>query len=121
MLEKLHKFLHFLLEILHRLTKVEEEIVTVEGKGYTIYLPKDKYDELKSQGYSFSVSSRNKKPNSVAIRFYKDGKYGYLSTLKSYLNVVAFKDGNVCNFATDNCIFGVSKEHCNDSSEDCHN
>ena len=38
-----------------------------------------------------------------------EGKSKYIGTLKTYMNVKSFKDGNVCNFNRNNLIYREEK------------
>ena len=80
--------------------------ITLNRRGHDIVLPQYIYDELVDKGYTIglTLSGKEKKPSCVQLSHTIDGKQQYVGTLKSYMHVKAFNDGNVCNFNHNNII-----------------
>ena len=82
----------------------EVKYVTIKRRKYDIIIPENCYNTLTSLGYTFSLTLFKGKPSSVQLFITKNKKQKYRGTLKDWLDVKAFKDGNVCNFKFDNVI-----------------
>lgn len=82
----------------------KEELVEIVRRGFTITLPKKNYEFFVKQGYTFSLTLYKGKPSCVQLKIREDQKTIYRGTLKDWLEVKSFKDGNVCNFASDNIV-----------------
>ena len=82
----------------------EAKYVTITRRGHDIIIPTETYDKLSSLKYTFSLTLYKGKPSSVQLLNTENGKQKYRGTLKDWLNVKSFKDGNVCNFKLDNII-----------------
>ena len=81
--------------------KIEEpELITIERRGFQITLEKKVYEFLKSNGYSVSITTYKGEPSCVQLKYRnkETKKTSYVATLKDWLEVKSFKDGNVCNF-----------------------
>lgn len=72
--------------------------------GFEIKVPMDVAGELDAKGYCVSVTKYKGKPSCVQLSKVIDGKSTYVGTLKSFMNVESFKDGNVCNFNYNNLV-----------------
>lgn len=84
--------------------KTKEEYATLLKKDNVITLPFKVYNELVNNGYTISLKLNKGKPSCVQLNKHIDGKTKYIGTLKSYMGVKNFKDGNVCNFHKSNLI-----------------
>lgn len=82
-----------------------EENIYLNRKDYRIIIPQDIALELKNEGISISATKYNGNPSCVQMFKVIDGKPKYISTLKAYMNIKSFKDGNVCNFSRKNLIY----------------
>jgi hypothetical protein len=82
-----------------------EITVEVERRGVMIILPVSIWEELESKNYSISVVMYKGKPSSVQVLKTEDGKSKYVSTLKSYMNIKSFINGNPCDYRKENLIF----------------
>lgn len=82
-----------------------EITVEVERRGVTIILPVNIWEELESKNYSISVVMYKGKPSSVQVLKTEDGKSKYVSTLKAYMNIKSFINGNPCDYRKENLIF----------------
>jgi hypothetical protein len=82
-----------------------EITVEVERRGVTIILPVSIWEELESKNYSISVVMYKGKPSSVQVLKTEDGKSKYVSTLKAYMNIKSFINGNPCDYRKENLIF----------------
>jgi len=85
------------------------DFIPVANKVYTrcgcnVIVPIDVARELDNNHYCISVSKYKGKPSCVQMFKTIDGKCKYTGTLKAYMNVKNFKDGNVCNFDFTNII-----------------
>lgn len=74
-------------------------------KDYQITIPYSIKVQLKNEDISISATKYNGNPSCVQMFKVIDGKPKYISTLKAYMNVKSFKDGNVCNFSRKNLIY----------------
>lgn len=83
---------------------VKEELVEIVRRGFTITLPKKNYEFFTEHGYTFSLTLYKGKPSCVQLKAREGQKTVYRGTLKDWLEVKSFKDGNVCNFASDNIV-----------------
>lgn len=83
--------------------------ITYSRKGYEIILPVDIATELEENGLTLSATKYNDKPSCVQMFKVVEGKSKYIGTLKTYMNVKSFKDGNVCNFNRNNLIYREEK------------
>lgn len=77
---------------------------TIVRRDTKIVLPSSVYKTLKSQGIDISLVKSKGKPSCVQLTSYNGGKQIYHGTLKAYMNVKSFKDGNICNFRANNLI-----------------
>lgn len=82
----------------------EAEYVTITRRGHDIIIPTKAYKTLIALKYTFNLTLYKKRPSSVQLFVTEDGKQKYRGTLKDWLNVKSFKDGNVCNFKFENII-----------------
>ena len=82
----------------------EATYTTITRRGYDIIIPTNTYETLTSLKYTFNLTLYKKKPSSVQLFVTENGKQKYKGTLKDWLNVKSFKDGNVCNFKFENII-----------------
>lgn len=83
---------------------VFEKTVTITRSGFDIIIPEITYNRLVQLGYYFGLVKYKGKPSCVQLSILSGGKSIYRGTLKSWLKVKEFKDGNVCNFSNDNII-----------------
>lgn len=88
---------------------VEDLSFVYSRKGYEIILPVDIATELEENGLTLSATKYNNKPSCVQMFKVVEGKSKYIGTLKTYMNVKSFKDGNVCNFNRNNLIYREEK------------
>lgn len=79
--------------------------VVIIRRNYEITLPIDIDNKLNEENISISLTKYNNKPSCVQLFKKVNNKSKYIGTLKSYMNVKSFKDGNICNFSRDNLIF----------------
>ena len=77
---------------------------TINRRGYDIILPKAVYKELTAKSIDISLVKSKGKPSCVQLTSYHNRKQVYHGTLKSYMGVKRFKNGNVCDFRTSNLI-----------------
>lgn len=86
--------------------KETEKYVTLIKHDFPIVIPHKIYVELETKGYTISLklNNRTKLPSCIQLNKHIDGKTKYIGTLKSYIGVKEFKDGNVCNFHKSNLI-----------------
>ena len=84
----------------------EATYTTITRRGYDIIIPTKTYKQLKDLGYTFGLvlGPKSKKPVAVQLNVTENGKRIYRGTLRSWLNVKKFKDGNSCNFRSENII-----------------
>jgi len=82
----------------------EAKYTTITRRGYDIIIPTETYDKLLALNYTFGLTLYKGKPSSVQLSVTEDGKQKYKGTLKDWLNVKSFKDGNVCNFKLENIV-----------------
>lgn len=84
----------------------EPELITIGRRGFQITLEKEKYEFFKNNGYSLSITTYKGQPSCVQLkhRNKEAKKTVYVATLKEWLDVKSFKDGNVCNFDPKNLI-----------------
>ena len=73
--------------------------ITLTRRNTDIVLPEDVYTKIQKKGYNISLV---KNGNSSTIQLTKDNKY--VSTLKSFMKVSGFKNGNNCDFHKSNVI-----------------
>jgi len=110
MKETLKKLFIALLEFLYNLINKKDTdstcYISITRRGYDIVLDADVYESLTADKITISLvlASKTKKPCCVQLNKTVNGKQTYKGTLKSYLNVKGFKDGNICNFKYDNLI-----------------
>lgn len=88
---------------------VKDLTITYSRKGYEIILPVNIATELKENRLTLSATKYNNKPSCVQMFKVIEGKSKYIGTLKTYMNVKSFKDGNVCNFNRNNLIYREEK------------
>lgn len=79
--------------------------IVITRRNQDIILPYDIEDKLKKENISISVTKYKGKPSCVQLSKVINGKSKYCGTLKAYMNVKEFKDGDVCNFSRNNLIF----------------
>ena len=72
---------------------------TLTRRNTEIVLPVDVYTKIQKKGYNVSLV---KTGNSATVQLTKDNKY--ISTLKSFMKVSGFKNGDVCDFHKTNII-----------------
>jgi len=77
---------------------------TIVRRDTKIVLPRTVYKALKAKGIDISLVKSKGKPSCVQLTSYDEGKQIYHGTLKAYMKVKSFKDGNICNFRTNNII-----------------
>ena len=73
--------------------------------GFDIRIPMNIAGELDAKGYCISLTKYKGKPSCVQLSKVINGKSTYIGTLKNYMNVESFKDGNICNFNYNNLIY----------------
>ena len=73
--------------------------------GFEIKVPMDIAGELDAKRYCISLTKYKGQPSCVQLSKVIDGKSTYIGTLKNFMNVQSFKDGNVCNFNYNNLIY----------------
>ena len=78
--------------------------ITINRRGFDITLPKSVYNELTDRNIDISLVKSKGKPSCVQLTSYKNRKQVYHGTLKAYMGVKRFKNGNVCDFHTRNLI-----------------
>ena len=88
---------------------VEDLPFVYSRKGYEIIVPQDIAMKLKEEALTLSATKYNDKPSCVQMFKVVEGKSKYIGTLKAYMNVKSFKDGNVCNFNRNNLIYREEK------------
>ena len=81
----------------------------IKRNTYTIILPHDIKEELDRKRYLISAKMYKGKPSCIQMFKHIDGNSMYIGTLKSYMNVKSFKDGNICNFSKENLIYNEEK------------
>lgn len=80
------------------------ELIIFNRRGFKITMDKKTYNRMRELGYTFHLALNKGKPSCVHLK-YRDKnlkKTYYVSSLKEWLDVKNFKDGNVCNFNPDN-------------------
>lgn len=82
-----------------------EDITEVERRGMKILIPTKVWKELEEKNYSISVIIYKGNPSSVQILKNENGKCKYISTLKAYMNIKSFVNGNPCDYRKENLIF----------------
>ena len=90
-------------------TELKELNTIISRKDYKIVLPVDIYNVLKENKLSISATKYKGKTSCVQMFETINGKSKYKGTLKTYMNVKSFIDGNVCNFSRDNLIYKGEK------------
>ena len=80
--------------------------IIITRRDVAIRLPRKIYKELKAKGIDISLvkTKTNNKPSCVQLTSYLNGKQIYHGTLKAYMNVKKFKNGDVCDFHKNNLI-----------------
>lgn len=73
--------------------------VTLTRRNTDIVLPEDVYTKIQKKGYNISLV---KTPYSGTVQLTKDNEY--VGTLKSFMKVSGFKNGNPCDFHKSNII-----------------
>ena len=86
-----------------------EENIYLNRKDYRIIIPQDIALELEKAKLSISATKHNGKTSCVQMFKTIAGKSKYKGTLKDYMNVKSFKDGDVCNFSRNNLIYKKEK------------
>jgi len=81
-----------------------KKYTTIVRRDIEITLPKKVYKKLAAESIDISLVKSKGKPSCVQLTSYENGKQIYHGTLKAYMNVKSFKDGNVCNFRENNLI-----------------
>ena len=69
---------------------------TLNRRGYEVILPTNIYNQLQKKGYNVILT------NQRSVQLMKDRKY--MGTLKSFMGVTGFKNGNTCDFHVSNLI-----------------
>lgn len=77
----------------------------ITRKDYKIILPYDIEKKLEEDNIFISATKYKGKPSCVQMFRIVNNKSKYVGTLKTFMNVKSFKDGNVCNFSHDNLIY----------------
>lgn len=95
-------FLTWLKNLWNKLFGKKESLTTIVRRGFEIILPIEIYNALNIEKISISVVLYKGKPSCIQLTKIIDGKAAYLGTLKDYMKVKSFKDGNNCNFAYSN-------------------
>ena len=72
---------------------------TITRRNTDIVLPVDIYAKIQKKGYNISLV---KTPYSNTVQLTKDNKY--VGTLKSFMKVSGFRNGNSCDFHKSNVI-----------------
>lgn len=72
---------------------------TLNRRGYEIVLPTHVYNQLSEKNINVGLSMKG---NSMTVQCTKDKQY--LGTLKQYMGVSGFKNGNPCDFHVRNLI-----------------
>ena len=80
--------------------------VTINRRGFDITLPKRIYQELTSRNIDISLVKSKGRPSCVQLTSYRDKKQVYHGTLKAFMGVKGFKNGNVCDFHINNLVKG---------------
>lgn len=79
--------------------------ITMKRRNQDIVMPIYVYNNLLKDGIGVSVCfTKNGKPSCVQLNKMVNGKQTYAGTLKKYIGVKSFKDGNVCNFHENNVV-----------------
>ena len=82
-----------------------DDHVTIQRRNQDITIPLNIYKHLLGEGIRISVTfNKDKKSSTVQLSKIVDGKQKYVGTLKKYMNVKSFKDGNVYNFHKNNIV-----------------
>lgn len=79
--------------------------------GFDIRVPMDIAGELDAKGYCISLTKYKGQPSCVQLSKAVEGKSKYVGTLKNFMHVESFKDGNVCNFNYSNLIYKKEGEN----------
>lgn len=90
-------------------TKIEADWIPLSEKvfiksGFEIRIPLEVAQKLEDLGYSLSVSKYKGQVSCVHLYKMVNGTSVYAGTLKKFMNVKSFKDGNVCNFSHENIV-----------------
>lgn len=81
------------------------DCIKITRRNFNIIIPIEVYNELLKNNLNISLSlTKTGEPSSVQLHTTIEGKSKYVSTLKTFMNVKSFKDGNVCNFNKNNII-----------------
>lgn len=72
---------------------------TITRRNTDIVLPTDVYTKIQKKGYNISLA---KNQSYSTVQLTKNNKY--IGTLKSFMKVSGFKNGNTCDFHKSNVI-----------------
>lgn len=89
--------------------KHEDVPVIYTRRGFDIKLSKVTADDIESQGLLIALAIYKGQPSSVQVTKYVNGKTEYVGTLKKFLNVKSFKNGDILDFTLDNLIFNTQE------------
>lgn len=95
-------FLIWLKNLWNKLFGKKESLTTIVRRGFEIILPIEIYNALAIEKVFISVVLYKGKPSCIQLCKNIEGKAVYVGTLKDYMKVKSFKDGNNCNFAYSN-------------------
>jgi len=68
-------------------------------RGYDVVIPTDVYNQIEKKGYNVSLVISK---NYGTVQLTKNNKY--IGTLKNYMGVKSFKNGNPCDFHVSNIV-----------------
>ena len=69
---------------------------TLNRRGYEVVLPTDTYNRLQEKGINLILT------NQMSVQLFKNRKY--IGTLKDFMGVSGFRNGNTCDFHISNLV-----------------
>ncbi len=69
---------------------------TLNRRGYEVVLPTDTYNRLQEKGINLILT------NQMSVQLFKNRKY--IGTLKDFMGVSGFRNGNTCDFHVSNLV-----------------
>lgn len=90
---------------LFNLFKKKKPLVIRMSRGFEIIMSEALDNQLRSLHYNTSVTCKDGRPNCVQLTKTKDGRNVYVSSLKKFLGVKSFKNGNLCDYSPDNLVY----------------
>lgn len=87
---------------LFNLFKKKPKVIIKISRGYKIYMTEEVAKSLEKKHYYISLCLSNGKPSCVQLMHNCKGGSKYVMTLKKFLGVKGFKNGNVCDFLPKN-------------------